>query len=196
MYGCGLTASPLGIFIKEYLMIKLMTKIKQHNIHILTILVLFAIIPLIFIEADFYETYYLTIKYLAIPILIIIFFFGIKYKEVFFYLDKSNKRMFGTLFGISSMLLLFLGPYLLIINTLIPPQENVLIAGEIIDKTEQKGSRLYSDKRYLIIKSDNKEIKWRVSKIVFDSVSVGSYYYDIFTKGSLGISYKRKYFNN
>ena len=162
---------------------------KNKNI-IVTAFLILGIIPIFLIETQHNVPFYFAFKFLLLPIIVLAFYIGIKYKNIFFSNDKLSIKNFLTIIAFTFVITLMSGSFISLINAIIPPQEKVIVEGTVIDKSELSGKR--SKSKFITIKTTDEKIKWEVDEQTYNSLQVGYTYSNVFTKGGLGIIYKWK----
>lgn len=142
-------------------------------------------------DTEFNAPYLFVFKYLTLPWLIVVAILFIKFKVKFIEIIGTKPRTYFIVVIMVAYLTFFSVGYVLFLNTIIPPQTDILYSGKIKDKIIS-GSRSVS---YVIeldtLNDEGEPIKLTMSEYEYNELSVGNYYERKLKKGGLGIIYKK-----
>jgi hypothetical protein len=162
------------------------------TIIILPLLVVSGIWISISIETEFNFTYYLAFKWLAIPMLIISVTLTFRNPSCF---NVGNIALWKKLFysvAFGFMLTLFGYPYMLLLNSVLPPQQEVVIEGKVVSKFTS--GRLGETVGIVLdVKNNfNEPYQFAYSKEYGDQIKIGDYFSAKYKLGGLGFVYNWK----
>ncbi len=148
----------------------------------------------------FKEGFYFCVKYLTAPYLIFSLVFLFKFKAVIFESKPTIIELFIFSLIIPFTLAFLSLPYILLLNTIIPPQKEIDCSGIVETKyiSKQRFGRnsrptkiynlLINLKRYDVERSTDR-VRLPLDKQEYNKFHAGDFYVEKFIRGGLGITY-------
>ncbi|WP_198435493.1 hypothetical protein [Moritella sp. F3] len=166
--------------------------LKKYGDWVFLVYILVGVVPTFMYDTILNESFIWAFKYLSFPIGILCFY-------VYLCKVPEYRRKAGKIKGllwtsiIAAMLILISGGYVMGLNAMVGDQQQVQLTGEVVELDtyeSTKGGMSY----YVYIQTthSNEPTKLDVSKKHFESLKVGDYFSESWSKGSFGLMYKRR----
>lgn len=142
--------------------------------------------PFFFIRAEFNAPFALALKYLALPILLICWCFGWRYRSEFLASCKRRSTFWISMIALPPIAVLWSGGIVLQVNALVPPQREFLVDGVVLAKSI---SGAKSTTWIVDVELSEGTRRFEVSRREFEAAKVGEGFRQRRIQGPLGFSY-------
>jgi len=143
--------------------------------------------PFYALRCEVNEPFQITFKYLAAPILILCWWFGLRYRDEFMSVRRRKSAFWIGLVCISLLAVLWSTGFVMQANAFLPPQTEFWLDGEVSAKCVDRGR--YSKNWIVDVRTPEGVRRIEVSPQEYAALSVGGRFHQKRWLGPLGFSY-------